>query len=348
MKITDSKSVQTFISYSVYILSGFLIFSPIHKSQNIPLSLFCAAAVSLILLLLMLRIFSITNSIYTNIVFARALSICAALFSLFASLMLLTEIIKDTAYIANRGVSLLYYTAIAIAVLFVSFSLSIGGSKGIMRFYTLSIIPFALLLFTIFFSLFTTKGISVYRLYDSTALSAPIITGLRSGIFYTLDTSVFIFSFREQISTNKGTLPKKQMLLGYLISYTFIFIYNIFTHLIFGSLTFQISDADYALVKLIRGIDLTEIISAVRIISFLIKASLYIYLSSKCIYISFPKVKQNTVIILVYLLIPASFLLVSLFDKSLEYGAFQHLIYPVTAIMSILFTAVYFFTKKSE
>ncbi len=347
MKSPDSTSIQTVISYTAFVLSGFLIFSPIHKSQNLPLSLLCAAAVSFLLLLLILRIFMPSKKTVKKPKSCRISAISASLFSLFAVLMLLTEIIKDTAYIANRGVNLFYYTSTAIAVLLVSFALCIGRAKGIFRFCILSIIPFGILLFTIFFALFTTKGIITDISPDKGFELSSIITGLRSGIFYAIDTSVFLFAFKEQIF-KEDNFQKKQIFLGYLISYSFIFIYNIFTVLIFGNLTSKISDPDYALIKLIRGFDLTEIITAVRIVSFLIKSSVYIYLSSKCISEAFPKPKEKAVTAGLYILIPVTFLFLSAFDKSLEYGAFQHLIYPVTAILSILFAVIYSITKKRE
>lgn len=348
--MNNGKSIQTTISYAVFVLSGFLIFSPLHKSGNLPLSLVCSVITSAGMTLLTARIFSLKSGSSGNHSISKVtLSISASILSLFSVLMLLTEVIKDVAYIANRGVGLFYYTVTALSLLFVSFWLCTSSSKGIYRFCLLSIIPFIILFMTMFFALSTTKSVVFGFSQTDKSFTEPILTGIKSGLFFTADSVVFCSGFRDYIKTDSGSFPKKQFFTGFLVAYTYIIIYNIFTALIFGRLTSEISDPDYALIKLIRGIDLTEIISAVRIVSFLIKSSLYIYLSSanlkNCN--AFGRFKEKSVTTFLYLLLPATFLFLAFFDKSLEYGAFQHMIYPITFLMSFcFFLSAALFQKK--
>lgn len=348
--MNSGKSIQTTISYAVFVLSGFLIFSPLHKSGNLPLSLICSVTTSAVMTLLTARIFSSERGTSGNHGISKTiLSISASILSLFNVLILLTEVIKDVAYIANRDVSIFYYTAIALSLLFVSFWLCTSSSKGMYRFCLLSIIPFIILFTTMFFALSTTKSVVFDFSQTDKSFTEPILTGIKSGLFFTADSVVFCAGFKDNIKTNSSTFPKKQFFTGFLVAYTYIIIYNIFTALIFGRLTSEISDPDYALIKLIRGIDLTEIISAVRIVSLLIKSSLYIYLSSANLKNCrvFSRFKEKSITAFLYLLLPSTFLFLAFFDKSLKYGAFQHMIYPITFLMSFcffLFTAL--FQKK--
>ena len=100
--MNSGKSIQTTISYAVFVLSGFLIFSPLHKSGNLPLSLVCSVITSAGMTLFTARIFSLKSGSSGNHSISKVtLSISASILSLFSVLMLLTEVIKDVAYIAN-------------------------------------------------------------------------------------------------------------------------------------------------------------------------------------------------------------------------------------------------------
>lgn len=351
MNQKSGNGIQVTISYAVFILSGFLIFSPLHKSCNLPLSLLCSIAVSSLLFFLILTLISKRNKSAKPHVFISYVSaITVPITSLFASLMLLTEIIKDVAYIANRGVSLYYYTFIAFIILFVSYYLCTSSENAVYRFTVLAFFPFIILFFVMFLSLFTTKSIINDFQSGKSSLLSSVLTGVRSGIFFTVDSSAFFICFGKQIKLTTDKFPKKELTLGFITAYTFIIIYNILTVLIFGQLTSKITDPDYALIKLIGGIDFTEIISTVRIISFLIKSCIYIYLSGKVIKDIFPRLKISgrTLTGLLYLAIPLTFLCLAFFDSSLKYGAFQHLIYPVTAIMSVCFIIIYKLNQKKN
>lgn len=337
------KSIQTSISFAIYILSSFFIISPLHKSENLPLSLLCALATSFCIIYAQFNIFSnliATKSSRKHTL--RFLTILGTILSLFTILMLLTETIKDIAYVANRGVSLFYYTISATALLFVSLTLCNSHNKGIFRFCILATIPFAFLFSIIFFAPLTTKSIIWVASQESSEILSPIITGVKSGLFYSADAFLFFLCFREQIQEN-GHLPNRKLMTGFIFASTFIIIYNMFTSLIFGNLTRDITDPDYALVKLIKGIDMTETVSAVRIISFLIKSSISTLISADFIMVAFPKIKidKKIIILILYAIIPVSFLALAFFDKTLKYGAFQSFIYPVNAISALCFILAY-------
>ena len=349
MNTVNGKRIQVIISYTVFVLSGFLIFSPLHKSENLPLSLLCSIIVSTITLVSIQALLSQKrNDKISHGFLGAASAIIGAFTSLFASLMLLTEIIKDVAYIANRGISLHYYTFTALIILLASLYLCTSSVNGVYRFTILSSLVFVILFIVIFFSLLTTRGIVADFTQKKGSGISAILTGIRSGIFFTVDSCAFLICFGEQIKNEKGKLASKELASGFITAYTFIIIYNILTVLIFGQLTSEISDPDYALIKLIRSMDLTEIISAVRIVSFLVKSCIYIHLSALSLKNAFPKIKlsKSSFIALLYLFIPITFLILAIFDKSLKYGAFQHLIYPVTAVMSICFIINYRTSKK--
>lgn len=351
MKIKSGTKLQNIISYTVFYLSGFLILSPIHQSENIVVSLISAFFISGILLKLILKFYK-RGSFYENKrrFSCKIISVIAVISSLFCCLMLITEIIKDVSYIADRGVSITYYIFTAIAILFVSYYLCISAPKGIFRFLILSPYVFLILFIIMFFSLFSVKSITANALISQSDSVSSIMTGIKSGIFFTLDTSVYLFCFDDiQVDQNNKDLSS-QITAGFLISFFFISVYSIFTCLIFGKLTPEISDPDYALIKLIPGADFTEIISAVRIISFMIKSSCYIYLSAKILKDFIPKIKISKIrlIFILYISIPISIIFLSFFDKTLGYGAFQHLIYPTNTIMSTAFMILFSKLQKNK
>ena len=351
MKNDVGRKIQTVISFATYYLSGFLIISPLHKSDNILVSLISGFIVSVILIKLILRFFSRSSATKNNhAVTEKVASVFAVFSAIFVCLILLTEIIKDVSYIANRGISLPYYLFIAVFILFVSYYLCISSKNGIYRFLILSAVIFLLLITVMFFSLFSVRSVIVNTFEIKNPSVSAVTNGIKAGIFFTLDSVIFLFCFKEQTAFSKKEITLSKLLTGFIISFIYISVYSIFTSLIFGRLTPEISDPDYALIKLIPSIDLTEIISAVRIISFLIKSSCYIFLCADCFKSAFPKAKlsHKALITIFYISIPIAVFILAIFDKTLKYGAFQHLIFPINAAMSLCFLTLFtLFQKKN-
>lgn len=347
------KSIQGVVSFTVFLLSGAMIFSPLHKSDNLFISLVFAFFTGLIFILISLRVCERKN---TDIPRFKKLSFLIAtllsVLSAASTLLMLTETIKDVSYIANRGISFAYYGFIAVSILIVSYYLCCKSSKGIFRFCIPAVFPFILLIVVIFSAYSTTgvyfENLRFHTLKDSVVNSA--IQGIVSGLFFFADSFIFIYCFKDLISDKSGRLMKHSILVGFIIAFSFIGIYNTVTFMIFGSnLTKQLSDPDYALIKLLPGIDMTELICALRIISFIIKSSVYIFSSSLAVSKSISREKKLYLIIIpvIYLAIPPVFAFFYYNSKALGYGAFQSLIYPLTPIMGFLFMLIFLISQKN-
>lgn len=339
MKNTDGKQISCVLSYISFLLSGMFIFSPLHKAQNITVSLISLLITALLFLLLIIYFINLKHSI----LFKKShslLSLICCIFSTFASLMLITEIIKDVAYVADRGISLYYYIILMLAILTVDLYLSLSSEKGMFRFLILSFIPFILLFLMIPFCFITTKTAVLDNFFShSSAYFQSAILGIKTGIFLASDSSVFVMCFRNQICNKDYKLPVKSLISGLLISFMLIAIYNIITVMVFGNkLTQSIDDPDYAIIKLIPGIDVTESISVIRIVSFLIKASVYISFSSKALSrtILNGKITHKSITLILHILIPVIVITLAYFDPKLGYGAFQHMILPIVAGLSLV------------
>lgn len=347
------KTIQSTVSFSVFLLSGAMIFSPLHKSDNLFISLVFAFLTGLICIFAALRICEKKDT--DNPRFKKLSFIAAILLSVLSAattLLILTETIKDVSYIANRGISFAYYCFIAFSILIVSYYLCCNSSKGIFRFCIPAVFPF-LLLIAVIFSTFSTTGIYFDNLkfnnIEESILSSSI-QGIISGLFFFADTIVFIYCFNDLMSDKSGKLMKHSILVGFIIAFSFIGIYNTVTFMIFGSsLTKQLSDPDYALIKLVPGIDMTELISALRIISFIIKSSVYIFSSSLALGKSISGEKKLHVIFIptIYLTIVPVFVLFYTKGKTLGYGAFQSLVYPLTPIIGLLFMLIFLMSQKN-
>lgn len=343
MNTSRGKRIGIILSYFAFILSGCFIFSPLHKSENIIISFISAFFVGftcIFLILLIDKKISRKAEYGTPIYIIFCISAC--FLSLFTSLMLITEIIKDVAYVAGRNVSYSYYIFISVAILSVSFYLCSNAQKGIFRFCIITANSFLFLILLTTLSFTTTKSIVFDMEFQNiSGIIASVKAGAVAGIYLTADSVLYLFCFRDLIC--KEHLPKKQIYSGFITAFSLIAAYNIMTALIFGkTITKNISDPDYALVKLIPGIDFTEIISAIRIISFIIKSSVYIYCSSKALNKVFFRTSKSLLgfIISHYLLIPVIVVLLTFLDKNLGYGAFQHLIYPSVILLSALFLII--------
>lgn len=340
MSTSRGKQIGTILSYSAFILSGCFIFSPLHRSENIIVSFISAFLVGFTALFIILFLDKkLFQKVKYPLSFYVIFCIFISILSVLSSLMLITEIIKDVAYVSGRNISYFYYILISIAVLSVSFYLCSNGQKGIFRFCIISATSFLFMIILTLLSFATTKNIVMDMDFkDAGAIISSAKAGAVTGLYLTADSILYIFCFKNLIGKEK--LPEKQIITGFFISFILIGVYNITTSLIFGkTLSKSISDPDYALVKLIPGTDFTEIISAIRIISFIIKSSVYIFCSSKVLGKIFSRTKKVTTLLILghYLFIPIIVIILTLFDKSLGYGAFQHLIYPAVILLSLFF-----------
>lgn len=348
--VESNNKIQLIFSFVSYILSGCFIFSPLHKSQNILLSLISAFITGSILLYLILCIYGKKSISRPTGIFYIFLTSTASLISTFFSLMLITEVIKDTAYVAARDVSFIYYILLSLATAFVGAYLCLGKSKGILRFTVLYFFSFIFTLSISFCAFITTRHIHTIPLTNIfTPSISSIKTGVTAGVFFTADSSIYLYCMQHYFAGKGGKFQKKQIYAAYITAFIVISAYNLLTACIFGSNLMQtIKDPDYALVKLIPGIDFTELISFIRIVSYLIKSAVYIHTASMCLSVVFknPSRAKKALVYSSYALIPLTVILLSVFDSTLEYGAFQHLMTPVAIIMSALFTAIKIIYQK--
>lgn len=343
----SSANASITLSFSAFFLSSSMIFSPLHKSDNIIVSVLSAFIFGLLGLIIVIHFFKRKK---TAEHYPKAPAITAYILSCAYCLMMVTEMIKDVAYVAGRGISLFYYLLLCVATLIVSLYLCLSGIKGIFRFGILMFIPFLFLFFASVSGFISTKSfIFDISFNDTNQIISSLVLGAVTGIFFTLDSALYIFCFKKYVYDEDAMLYRRPFIAAYLLSFFTIAFYNLSTNFIFGTeLTKSISDPDYALVKLIEPFDYTEAISALRIISFIIKSSIYIFCSSTLMAKAFKKSSTKAFILSEYLLIPSAVIILSLIDKTLGYGEFQNLIYPSAILLGTVYLLNQKYTKNRK
>ncbi len=348
MRNSGGRSIQLFIAFLVFMISGLVIFNPIYNSLNIAFSVLLSVAVGT-------TIFEFYLFIYKRFAkrqsrhLIKLFSILSCVFSIICTIIYLTQIIKDISHIAGRGISLAYYSALAFAILSVSYYLCYNTEKGIFRFSLLSLSAFILFFFVILLSFTSTKHLFWQDKFPIEMKG--IASGILTGLFFTFDIPVFFGTFQKYIYDENQRLHTRPLRLSFLCAVIFLSGISIFPYLIFGKgLVLCVTDPIFCATKLFPSADMTEIGSVVKIIGFMIKSSVYINYSSSKICSTFRSKKhiKAITILCLYISIPAVFLTVSLLDKSLEYGAFQHMIYCSVICLGIFCTLSYFFSKNQS
>ncbi|MBP3580063.1 MAG: hypothetical protein J6K12_02320 [Clostridia bacterium] len=262
----------------------------------------------------------------------------------------MTQVIKDTCYIAGKGVSKHYYIMLSLAVLAVSLYLCFNSEKGMYRFCFMAAIPVLVFIFSALLPYFTVKGIifDVNGVRDANVRSA-IIHGCISGLFFAFDSSLFIYCFKDCFKADLGFV--RSGVASLISSFILWCICISGVYLIFGkNLTMTLNDPLYALTKSFHGFDMTEALSALRLFAFIIKSSVYLYSCSLCIKKAFfhsYKHAMKTILPIVFALIPLIYL-PFIFVSQKEYGSLQGLIYPCVIILSLIFTFFIILRKKDS
>lgn len=337
-----SRKIQLYTAFITYFLSGFFIFTPLFDSDCTPPSFLISTAISIIVFELSLFFFSRENKTKRNngSVFYHTLCFLCVLLGVFCSLILITQVIHDISYSTGRYISSFYYVCSCLVLLFISFYSCLGKEKGIFRFCSVCSLAFLIIIPVCYFCFFsTTLTFSTFPLIsDNSTLYLQIKSGVFSGMMLSCDICVFLYAFSDFISNVKKA--KKHLRIAFAICTFLIFSFCVCTLLAFGQeLTFGISNIPFSLIKLVPGIDLTELLSAVKIISFTVKSSLYICSTSKSIEKSFKASKKKAYFLsslIQYLLIPIIFIPFSVVPDILPYGALQKYIYPLSFLFGIL------------
>lgn len=348
----SSKRLQFYITLTCYIFLSFGIFCPVFTAKNFTASLIVCFATAVIYALIISKAFSIQPFFKKdNCIIHKLLSVAAAFFSISAVLLLMTEVVKDTCFIAGRGVSREYYLMLSAMLLASSLYLCFNSEKGIYRFTFIGIA--SVLIFTVasVFPIFTVKQ-AVFDFYKATdsSVKSTVLDGIKAGLFLSCDISVFLYCFKDCFCFDKGY----SRLTGYSVITAFIlWCIPIFsTLIIFGrNLTAALHDPLYALTKAFGGFDITELLSALRIFSFIIKSSVYVYSASICIkraYFASKKHALKVIIPIIFATVPAVFLPFIIIGASDSYGKFQSLIYPCVIILSLIFVIFILLRKKED
>ena len=348
MKSTDKKLCY-YITMSCYIFLSFAVFTPVFNSKNITVSLLLCLITSLLTVTGLSFLFGTDLSDKGKSAFPteknrhgllnRALSVTACASGLFSVLLIMTQVIKDTCYIAGKGVSKEYYLAFSTALLAVSLYLCFNNEKGIYRFCITASVPVLIFVISALLPLFTVKNI-VFDLFETAgqSITSNALKGCYYGLFLSFDISVFLYCFRECTGFSKASI--KLGTSSVITAFVLWCICIASANLIFGkNLTFLFSDPLYALTKAFDGFDVTETLSAIRIFAFIIKSSVYLYSCALIIKNAFFK-KANSplkkILCTIYLIIPTVYL--PFLITSSDFGKLQHLVYPSVIIMSALFT----------
>lgn len=350
MDLKRSKALQSYFSYLAYLLSGFFIFNPLFSSGNIFLSLFISFITSLTIFEVLMFCFLKKDSQSSCNIATKVTSIICASLSSVSTLILITEIIRSVAFITNRYVSLMYYIAISVSILFVSLNLCFGKEKGIYRFCTIASVVLIITCLISVFSFISCKSILPNTSFIKNASSA-IKQGILSGLFITSDTAIYFFAFSGFTKHQSPRSHSNVIRFSFISGYCLMGLFSLCLTLIFSdSIISEIKDPSYSLIKLIPGIDFTELLSCARICSFMIKSSVYIYTSSKLLSSSFKTKKslENVFISLIYLSVPLLYLTSLLTNKRHQYGAFQEYIYMFVCLLSLLILLIHIENQKKK
>ena len=347
----STKNANFIICLSCYIFLSFAIFNPLFSRTDFALTLFfCIVTSAATIILFFLLNKKCSKKMKESSTLAKVLSVLATISGVFSVLLLMTEVIKDTCYIAGKGVSREYYLFFSLALLSVSLYLCFNSEKGIFRFCFLSIIPILIFTFSALLPFFSVKGI-IFDFYTraNESVISPLKCGIIYGLFLSFDVSVFLFCFSKHAKfKNLGT---RWVITALFCSIIVWCINYLCVYLIFGkNLVLELDDPLYALTKSFHGFDITETLSALRIIAFIIKSSVYLYACSLLIKKAFFSRHAHSLKIIlpvVFALIPLVYLPYLLISHE-SYGKMQEIIYPSVIIMSGIFTVIVCFSKKQE
>ncbi len=343
LKSMSVNKIQVFISFFVFLLSGITIFNPLLRSENFGLSCLTSIITAVMIFEIYMVLFSKIKkkgSRHRHSFFA----IVSCLFAIFSCIIYLTEIIKDIAHISGKNVSLFYYSLLALAILAVSYCLCYNTEKGIFRFSILAFSSFIVFIIVLCLSFLTTK-----RLFWQNSFSdnlSSIFCGVLAGIFFSVDIPLYLGVFSKILSANSISKALRPSFWFAVLYYSAI---SILPFMIFGkSLVNSIPDPIFSATKLFPQVDMTEIGAVIKITGFMIKSSVYIYFCTDALMntaIS-KRLSHTHIILILYSSIPIIFLTVSFFDKTLEYGAFQYLIYANASGLGIFSALSCIFTNK--
>lgn len=352
--INKSVRIQTFLACFCYFILSFAVFTPVFLAKNLPITLITAFLTGLISVLISLSVFDKDfNAIRFSKAFFNLFAIIASLSAAIYSLLIMTEVIRDTTYISAREVSLKEYILLSIAILVLSFYLCTNGEKGIFRLCIISAVPCLILFLMLLLPLIFNMSFPDFPLeFTNQHTADSTFLGIKYGLFISGDFNIFLYCFKPYILTKSVSGQKKTVTISYVISFFVVSICILSSYFILGNrLTSAVKDPFYSMSKLIPGYDFTEIISVQRILSFTVKSSVYLFASAKLLHISlfknsFSRVK---IIIYVYALIPIlAFFLYLLYGKSGGYGVLQNFYLPSALCCFGLFLLCLLFLRKKE
>ena len=347
----SSQKLQFSICFTCYVFLGFAIFNPIFYSKN-PIISFVACILTSTITVCTVAFLHFKGKVlsFNNSILSKSFSCLCSVLGILSVLLLMTQVIKDTCYIAGKGVSKEYYLLLSLALLGVSLYLCFNTEKGIYRFCFLSAVPILIFIISSVLPFFTVKGVVIdVQLSLSDSVAKAIKNGIIGGLFLSIDTSVFFYCFSNYM---KEQVIKTRHAVTCLIYPLLLWSICIFcVYALFGKNTvLLLQDPLYALTKSYGGFDITESLSSLRIFAFIIKSSVYIYSCSMCIQKAFFSEKKHALKIIIPCLFSAVPLiyLPYIFISSDSYGKFQGLIYPSVILLSLFFIFANIFEKKEN
>ena len=178
------------------------------------------------------------------------------------------------------------------------------------------------------------------------------VIGIISGLMISIDVPAFFTIFKGYITDGKGQIPAKIVTCSFITAFIFLVIQYGCALLVFGkNLTVGLDYPLFALIKLSPLGDVTELLTAAKITAFMIKSSVYSYCCAKCLFTAFFKGTKalTRIMTATYLVIPILFFVLTIMQNGKQYGSLQHLIYPATALFSLLICFLDILrVKKSE
>ena len=338
------------IALAVYLSPGLCVFMPFFEKCNVSASLACAFLISIIWTVAISIIFEKANFHRNNGFFCKTGSLFSSALAVLCVLLIMTQVIEVTCFIVGKGVSRQYYLLLSAGLLFAGIYLCTGGKNGIFRFCMTGIIPLTALAVFLVLPFWSTQDIMTDFNSVQTSFSNSILCGIKGGIILSFDISMFLLCFHD-------TAKKQHNLLSLnVISLTAAFLYTLFcvicVYLLFGTnLTRSLTYPLFAQTKAFGSFDTTEAVSAVAIFAFIAKSAVYVRCAAKVIKNAFFSQKMTSakkISVIIFLFVPLIFLPFLLFSLGNEYGKYQFMIYPATAISAVIFTLLTIFEKMEN
>lgn len=272
------KSQQTFQNGAIFLsflLSSPIIFNPLYKSENKPISSILTIIFGIILFVIVAALYSTKIQLKQNILFYVFNVTGFIVICLLASFNVL-EFTRVVSVFSEFYSGQTYRLILGCLIILVSSYAISKNTNGIFRLCSLAVILFIAYYAFMYLGLFTITQTVYPPNLDYNISHNNVYDSIRNAFYLFADICVFLY-INKKTSNNKKT--EKYPLVRTALVYSGIILANMIrTCFTFGTkLSSHIENCDIASLKLIPTLDITEVIILVSGFAIVIKCSFYLY-----------------------------------------------------------------------